>query len=65
MDTNLPILTRQEVAKWYGLTVHGLRQRFKMAGIHIPRRLLTITDVQYIITKLGIPPYLPSGILPP
>ena len=58
-------ITQEMVAKWYNLTIHGLRYRFKKHGVRLQHRLLTISDVQYIISKCGIPPNMPDGILPP
>ena len=65
MDANLSPITRETIAKWYGLTVHGLRYRFKTHGVRLQHRILTISDVQYIISKCGMPSNLPPGILPP
>ena len=64
MDTPTIRITRELVAQWYGLSLEGLRYRFRECGVKIKRRVFTIDDVRYIISELGIPPFLPSNILP-
>ena len=64
MDTLHSPITREVVAKWYGISVEGLRYRFRQYQVKIKRRIFTIDDVRYIISRLGIPPFLPHNILP-
>ena len=55
-------ITREMIAKWYGLTLNGLRSRFKTHDVRLKNRVLTISDVQQVISKCGIPPNLPEDI---
>ena len=55
-------ISRLMLSQWYGLTISGLRSRFKTHGVHLKNRVLTISDVQYVISKCGIPPNLPEDI---
>lgn len=55
--------TRCDIAKWYGICTSALRYRFAQKGIKITNRIFTISDVEYIIEKLGKPPFMPLGIL--
>ena len=63
-STSIDIFTRAEVAKWYKLSERGLRYRFIKKGVVITNRSLTLTDIEYIISKLGKPPFMPPNILP-
>jgi AraC-like DNA-binding protein len=54
--TELPEnITREEIAKWYGIKERALRLRMEKAKLHIQNRILTITDVALILEKLGVP----------
>jgi hypothetical protein len=57
------IVTRVELAKWYGITERGLQKRMKKAELCIKNRILTFNDLQTIIEKLGLPPMMPSELL--
>ena len=53
------IITRVELAKWYGITERGLRKRMKKAELCIKNRILTLNDLWTIIEKIGFPPMIP------
>jgi hypothetical protein len=54
--TELPEnITREEIAKWYGIIERALRLRMKNAQLRIRNRILTITDVALILKELGVP----------
>jgi hypothetical protein len=54
-----PIITRQEIAQWYGIGVSGLRLRLRKKNLNIENRVLTLSDLKNIIACLGIPPNMP------
>lgn len=54
--TELPEnITREEIAKWYGIIERALRLRMQNAQLRIRNRILTITDVALILKELGVP----------
>ena len=55
-------ISRLMLAEWYNLTISGLRSRFKTHGVHLKNRVLTISDVQYVISKCGIPSNIPDDV---
>jgi hypothetical protein len=57
------IITRVELAKWYGITERGLRKRMKKADLCIKNRILTFNDLWIIIEKLGLAPMMPSELV--
>jgi len=57
------IITRDLIAKWYGLSKSGLGARIRKIGFKIENRVLSIKDVLKIFELLGLPPFCPAEIL--
>ena len=53
------IITRVELAAWYGISESGFYKRIKKAELCIEHRVLTLNDVREIIENLGVPPLIP------
>ena len=53
------IITRQDIAQWYGIGVRGLRLRLQKKNLNIENRVLTLSDIKNIVACLGIPANLP------
>ena len=60
IGTTIPV--RTEIAKWYGLSERGLRYRLAQKGVHITNRILTLSDIELIISQLGKPPLFPADL---
>ena len=56
------IITRTEIAVWYGLTERGLRYRMQKENVHISNRILTECDIRSILKGLGRPCFMPLDL---
>ena len=57
-----PKVYRADIAKWYNISVSGLRKRMKRKKLHIENRVLTDDDVRLILTALGRPQGIPDAL---
>ena len=62
--SHFPIITREDVAKWYSIKTSGLRKRLAKTPdpLHLANRALTIDDIKSVIKKLGEPPFIPAEL---
>ena len=57
-----PKVYRADIAKWYNVSVSGLRKRMTKAKLYIENQELTDDDIRLILQQLGRPQGIPYDL---